>query len=1089
MTNPKIMRIKFSIITTAVFFATALGTQGQDGSTLLDIFERPPDAARSSAFWGWIDGNVTPEGITADLESMREVGMSGAIQFTLGMDIAPGPVECASDEYFELVGHTLREAARLDMEMGFHNGPGFSSSGGPWVEPEDAMKILVWTEARADGGGPVNISLPQPAPDRRLYRDIAVLAVPESAAESDLLLSRTFKMSSGGEPLDAKPLFNGDWRQGVLWKDGTAVIEFAEPVSATSLGMAIPGPGSRKATLEVSQDGVVFEPVGVLQIDSEFGPQVFSSSGADTFPFATGRFWRIALEPAQNTRVSWLTLRGRPIATDFDVFTAIRGSKTNHFPDLAANELLASGRYPELSEILDVSASMAPDGSLNWDAPAGEWTILRIGYALNERTNRPATPSGLGLEVDKFDPAAVRRYFAAYPAKWADLADQTPGLKPLLMFIDSYEVGSQNWSPVVPEGFRADHDYPITPWLAAFTGRIIGSPSQTENFYWDLRRTFVRLFADNYFGELRRLANGRGMRLAVQSAGGYKGGFSRVENAYAADEFHVEFWTRSGHDQQPSGRGGAHIARTSGRSQVVGAEAFTSEPGDDSWRQHPRSLKKFADLAFAGGVNRMIFHSSAHQPYPGVQMSYGRWGVNFHRHNTWWPLSRPFHDYLSRCAALLQAGTSTAEVLILMDDIEPGTLPIGPVGHLGAYEADQCGPSRLQDARVECGMIVLESGTSYHLMVLGRESNRVSPELAERIADLVEAGAPLLGQPFTGTRGLARQPQADERVRAAAKRIWEAGHPHVHISGTPADILRVMGVSPIFEFAGATPTKVYQISRHLGGESVFFLTNANENPVRFSARFHAPAPTAELWNPITAERRPAKAKKLGDGRAEMEMELAARESVFVVFPRHPTTVGETPPNREYSAAMSIDGPWTLIFPANSGTPGEIELSDLTDLVTHADDGVRFFSGVVTYTTEFEWTGAAADAVLEFDRIELIAEVELNGKKLGGLWYPPYRVACDQALRKGTNRLTVKVANNWVNRMIGDERFPDDAKYEKDRFPRDPGYNLVEWPEWLLRSLPRPTKRVAFPVYKCWKSDDPLQPSGIIGGARLLFREN
>ncbi len=1059
----------------------------QDGSSLLETFGQPPDAARSSAFWGWIDGNVTREGITADLESMREVGMSGAIQFTLGMNIAAGPVQCASTGYFDLVAHTLREAARLNLEIGFHNGPGFSSSGGPWVMPEDAMKTLVWTEIHIKGGEPLHVSLKQPCPGRSYYRDIAVLAVPESGAESDLLISREFTLTSDNKTLSREPLCDGDWRQGVVFHDGVALLEFTGPVRATSLGMAIPERVTMQATIEVSLDGVSFHEAGSITIDSEVGPQVFSSSGAETFPPATGRFWRISLQPAQDIRVSWLSLRGRPMATGFDVFTAVRASKSD-LPDLTENRLLYADMYPCVSDVMNLSALMDKDGVLDWDAPPGEWTILRIGYAIQERTNRPATASGFGLEVDKLNRDAVVRFFDAYPGKWADLAAQTPGLKPLVMFIDSYEVGSQNWSTVVPETFFADHAYDITPWLVAHTGRIIGSPLHTQRYYRDLRYTLVRMFADHYYGELRRLANRRGMRLATQPSGGIKGSFSRFENGYAVDEVHVEFWTRPGHDQHPGGGGGAFITRTAGHTQVVGAEAFTSEPGDDGWRQHPRSLKKYADLAFAGGVNRMVYHASAHQPYPGVQMSYGRWGVNFHRNNTWWPLSRPFHDYLARCGALLQAGMSKSEVLILQDETEPGSQSIGQKGSLGDYSADHCGPSRLYAARVEDGKIILASGTEYHLMVMGQKAGKVTPELAEQIAELVEAGAPLLGNPFTGATGLAGQPQADERVRAAARRIWEAGHKHVFISESPAFILKRMGVLPGFELAGSTESRVFQINREVAGETLYFMVNAEDKPIQFTARFRAQAPVAEIWDPVTGGRICAAGRKLEDGRTELDIKLAERGSAFVVFLHEPTVKPQVETSG-FRLVKTLAGPWNVSFPENSGAPAVIQLSELTDLATHSDEGVRFFSGVATYVTEFKWEGDAVNAFFEFDQIEVIAEVELNGEKLGGLWYPPYRIACGQALRKGTNRLTVSVANNWVNRMIGDGHLPDDARYEKDRFPRDPGYNLVEWPGWFLEKRPRPTNRISFPVYKYWTRNDVLQSSGIIGGIRLLICES
>ena len=108
----------------------------------------------------------------------------------------------------------------------------------------------------------------------------------------------------------------------------------------------------------------------------------------------------------------------------------------------------------------------------------------------------------------------------------------------------------------------------------------------------------------------------------------------------------------------------------------------------------------------------------------------------------------------------------------------------------------------------------------------------------------------------------------------------------------------------------------------------------------------------------------------------------------------------------------------------------------------------------------------------------MAELVLNGKPLGVLWKPPFRIDVTESLKPGTNQLEVSVVNLWINRMIGDEGLPEDSV-------RSPQGSLREWPEWLQASRPSPTGRFTFTTYRLWPGGAPLQTSGLIGPVRLL----
>ena len=359
------MKISLSFLILCFVLANALPGSAKE-MTLLERFEHPPAEARSTGYWAWLDGNVSAPGITADLEEMKRLGMGGAVQMFLEQQIAPGSVVFDTPQYWELVAHAIREGARLGLEIGFHNGPGWTGSGGPWVKPEDAMKRFTWTETHVRGGSHLQLTLPQPSPERPFYRDIAVLAVPESQADADLIVSYQPKLFSGDKELDGAALLDGDWRTSVTFTKGEALLEFDEPVTASALALAAPRqvPMAITAEVEVSADGAEFQAVGSVPILAENGVALIRSGGGNFAP-ATGRFWKITLRATKgepvNFPVGWLSLRGRPVAADFDVHAAFRESKKT--PATAAScPISAKTSYPALSEVMDLTRHMQPDG-------------------------------------------------------------------------------------------------------------------------------------------------------------------------------------------------------------------------------------------------------------------------------------------------------------------------------------------------------------------------------------------------------------------------------------------------------------------------------------------------------------------------------------------------------------------------------------------------------------------------------------------------------------------------------------------------------------------------------------------------------
>jgi hypothetical protein len=180
--------------------------------------------------------------------------------------------------------------------------------------------------------------------------------------------------------------------------------------------------------------------------------------------------------------------------------------------------------------------------------------------------------------------------------------------------------------------------------------------------------------------------------------------------------------------------------------------------------------------------------------------------------------------------------------------------------------------------------------------------------------------------------------------------------------------------------------------------------------------------------------------------------------------------------------VELDGPWEVAFPPHQGAPARTTFDHLASWSEQEDPGVKFFSGTATYTKTFSIPSEilARDRGLYIDlgKVEVMAQVTLNGKDLGILWKPPFLADITKEARPGTNLLEVQVVNLWINRMIGDEQVPEDSS-------RNPNGTLKEWPGWLNEGKPSPAGRFTFTTWRLWKKRDSLVPSGLLGPVRVL----
>ena len=429
--------------------------------------------------------------------------------------------------------------------------------------------------------------------------------------------------------------------------------------------------------------------------------------------------------------------------------------------------------------VIDLTERLADDGHLSWKVPVGNWTILRFGRRNTGANTRPAPQPGLGLESDKFDTAALDAHFDAFVGKLLRAIGPRPAeciSGWTMLHIDSWEMGAQNWTAGFRGQFQRRRGYDPLRYLPAMTGRVVESLEVSERFLWDLRLTAQELVIENHAQHLKRLGRRHGFGLSIEPYD--MNPTSDMTLGSVADVPMCEFWSRGyGFDSDFTCYEAASVAHTLGRP-IVAAEAFTAN-SREAWQLFPAAMKEQGDWAFCTGINRLVYHRYAHQPWldrrPGMTM--GPYGVHWDRTQTWWPMIAAYHQYVARCQFLLRQGSPVADICYLVPEgaphvFRPPQSALSVEHDRRRYRFAGCTPETLlAHAVVKDGRIVLSSGTSYRLLVLPA-FDTMTPSLLGKITDLVKAGATTVGGPPRKSPSLSGYPECDQQVQTLATALW-----------------------------------------------------------------------------------------------------------------------------------------------------------------------------------------------------------------------------------------------------------------------------------------------------------------------------
>jgi hypothetical protein len=1018
-----------------------------------------------------------------------------------------------SSEWKDAFLFTTRLADKLGLEEAIAGSPGWSESGGPWVTAAQAMKKVVWSETEIEGGAPYSGSLPQPpsasgpfqsapfvddlaAPGRvapAFYADSVVLAYRVPTAE---LAARTLRpvVTSSGGAIDAQLLGDGDLAHNVALPIAplgqSAWIQFEYPSAYTMRAVTFarsdrvplqqflggpPGP-----ELQASDDGVHFRALAKLPNDGSEAQHTI------TVPETTARYFRLSFvtappPPAMLGDFDFGSVGFKftpPVDYKISEFVLHAGARINRFeekagfgllPDLSQHATPATSAALAVpkSEVIDVTRYMKPDGRFEWTAPAGRWRVLRMGYSPTGVTNHPASPEGTGLEVDKLSASHVREYMNRYLDNYRSAVGPLMGRRGLQYLIsDSYEAGPQNWTEDLLAQFARRRGYDPRPWLPTLTGRVVESARASDRFLWDYRRTLAELLAANHYDQINALLKARGM--------GHYGESHESGRAMIGDGMEVKrgndvpmsaMWTQVPglNNDQPGYnadiRESASVAHLYGQN-LVAAESFTTAAAPWGWS--PETLKPTADKELAMGLNRFVIHTSVHQPLldKGPGLGLGPFGQWFTRNETWAEQARAWVDYLARSCFLLQQGKFVADIAWFYGEDSNITALYGvaappvPVGYNFDYvNAD----ALIHRLHVDGGKLVTPSGMRYRLLVLDPRSVHMSLPVLRRLRELVAAGATL-----SGPRPLDTPSLADDvnEFRRLVDTLWGAldgvhlyGKGRVYVNRSLPEVLAALRVDPDVSYTKPdADSEVLAVHRHLATGELYFINSRVARTQQLEVSFRVSGRAPELWHADTGAMEPA-AYRIQDGRTIVPLELEPWGAVFVVFQKPATASQREAVQTTKQQLLTLGGPWTLNFQPDRGAPATLSLPELRSWSESPDPGVRYFSGAATYQQALQasesWFRTGARLWLDLGEVKNIAEVSVNGKALGTLWKPPFRIEVSGALHPGANTLAIKVTNLWVNRLIGD-RQPDAAR------------------------------QYSFTVPSFYKADSPLLPSGLIG---------
>jgi len=960
-------------------------------------------------------GAVSEAGIKADLQAMKDVGLGGCYLMPIrGAQEKPeylGEAQQLSPRFWQMVDYAMQQSDSLGLDMGIHVCDGFALAGGPWIRPEESMQKIVFCDTIVRGGHH-HFQMAKPRHDGDYYRDIALYAIPVGYLNPEAMMDKNGELRSAyslrdGERTTCSPEVTKNGK-GVYCADSPCWLqyEFKKPTRIFNVEIEPSGTNiqCQRLTVKASDDGITFRLVKQLTPPRQ-GWQNTGYNTTFSIPPTQARFFRFEWTP-EGTEPGAEDLdaaKWKPVLRLKDIRLGVLPAVDNWegkagfvwriAPDTPAEDL----RPQDYVYTSDLVYGIVKDDVVDMSLNDGTWRILRMGCTSTGHTNATAG-GGKGLECDKFSRQTVEKQVNA----WFGEFMKRPHHEVIkYMHVDSWECGSQNWSPRFADEFVRRRDYNIISVLPVMAGVPIAN---ADRILRDVRKTINELINDMFFDTVAKKAQSYGVQLSTESVAPTMVS-DGMEHYRYADAPMGEFWLNSPTHDKPNDMldaiSGGHVYH----KNIIQAEGFTELRG--VWDETPAMVKPLLDRNFALGMNRLFFHVNTHNPWtdrkPGMTLD--GIGLFFQRDQTWFPEAKGFVDYVTRCQRLLQEGKPVADIAVYTGEEMPcrsltpdRLVPMLP----GLFGAERVASEQKRLANQGTPMVESPVGVRHSAGILDLK-DWVNP-LHGYQYDSMNKDA-LLTLPFTHKvlvvpEWVSVSPEVKERIGQLRQKgiiVIDKPYQSATFPELPCD--------------AELPDDIAYTHRQAYDKDIYFLANQTSAVRTFNPVFRTSNNLkGVLYHPVTDEYTPY------DGTVT----LPAYGSCFVLFTQRDSFYGGNnlfPRQKQpVSTVETSFTPWEITF-RESGL--KLKDQQLFDWSQHSDDRIRYFSGHARYTSILRQDKKVKGRVwLSLPHVRDIAHVWVNGQDCGIAWTAPYEVEITGTLKKGNNTIEIEIVNTWHNALRG-----------------------------------------------------------------------
>lgn len=725
------------------------------------LWKNPTRDYQMKTWWWFGYENTTQEGITADVNALKEAGFGGVVYYDQDhrrkkMPRGVGtPDEGFSTAWWQHLKWAAREAKRagLTFELNISNG---YVAGGRWIDPAHAMQRVASAKTTITGGKKINIKLPEIKGIDNYVKDIAIFALPVNPKFIPTQGNQQVAMRHFSAEYQPK----GDGRNGVMQKPG-------DKGKFDGYGWKdYPNIG----TLQVSDDSVTWR--DIITIEPMYGGHGGYFHRTNAFQATSGKYWRVHY--TGETRLRKWSVGPEAMLDRWEERAALHSdfAEDHRTPSYRSDEVISP------SQMVDITNQVI-DGKLEWDAPTGEWTILRLASVLTGAKSKHGRANLLGYECDKLSKEAANLQWNSYVQVILDSLGTDAEVKGIAM--DSHEGGSQNWTPKMLEEFKSRRGYDLRPYLPMLAGYVIESTEKTEQVLYDLRHTIADCMTDNYYGTFQQRATERGLSFTAQAIGNalcIDGDAIAVKKIVEKPQ--GEFWAyqKDGAYDIKDCSSACHLYG----KPIASAEALT----DAAYHDDAIDLQRTSNIAFSFGAQEFVICAIPHIPWVQVPEHLGKNGLwympgreyGINRSNPKWKSFFPIWKQAARTMVMLRQGKAASDVLVYLgDDIPMKILTYRLPEGLEHLDWDACTGDglRLMTAQNgKCRNAHLEQPIDYKAVIIANKAT-ISPASQAKLDELQKAGVPILKDGKSVKRPLTIVEGDEKEIVHAHRVIQEKG--------------------------------------------------------------------------------------------------------------------------------------------------------------------------------------------------------------------------------------------------------------------------------------------------------------------------